>query len=323
MRALLCRETTGPDGLEVAEIAEPEPGPGEIAIAVEGCGVNFADTLIVEGRYQVKPAPPFTPGMEVAGSVRALGDGVGGFRVGDPVIGMVGIGGFAEVALCRADWALPRPATVEAPTAACFPVAYGTAHIGLEHRAGLRPGETLLVHGASGGVGLAAVEVGKAMGATVIATAGNEDKLAIARAHGADHGIDYGRGEFRHAVKALTGGGADVIFDPVGGDIFDQSLRCIAWEGRIVVVGFASGRIPHAPCNLLLVKNVGVLGVHWGNYRERAPQVMTASLDRLFAWLDRGLLKPLVSRTFPLEGAADALRELRARRAAGKLVVVP
>lgn len=321
MKAVMCRQLGGT--LTVEEVADPLPAAGEIAIRVEACGVNFADTLIVQGRYQVRPELPFIPGMEVAGRVAAVGPGVEGHAVGDAVIGLVGTGGFAERVVCPAARVIPRPAGVASEVAAAIPVAYGTAHVALEHRAALRPGETLLVHGASGGVGLAAVEVGKAMGATVIATASSAEKLAIAREHGADHLVDYARGPFRERVKEIAGGGADVIFDPVGGDVFDQSLRCIAWGGRLLTVGFAAGRIPQAPANILLVKNVSVVGIHWSSYRGRADDLLAASFARLFAWLREGRIRPLVSRRYPLREAPAALAALTERRAQGKIVVLP
>ena len=321
MKAVMCRQLGGT--LTVEEVADPLPAAGEIAIRVEACGVNFADTLIVQGRYQVRPELPFIPGMEVAGRVAAVGPGVEGHAVGGAVIGLVGTGGFAERVVCPAARAIPRPAGVASEVAAAIPVAYGTAHVALEHRAALRPGETLLVHGASGGVGLAAVEVGKAMGATVIATASSAEKLAIAREHGADHLVDYARGPFRERVKEIAGGGADVIFDPVGGDVFDQSLRCIAWGGRLLTVGFAAGRIPQAPANILLVKNVSVVGIHWSSYRGRADDLLAASFARLFAWLREGRIRPLVSRRYPLHEAPAALAALTERRAQGKIVVLP
>ncbi len=323
MKAVQCRRWGGPDDLVVAEVAEPRPGPSQLVIGVEACGVNFADTLIIQGRYQVRPDHPFTPGMEVAGTVLRTGEAVTEFAPGDAVIGMPGTGGFAEQALCHVSQVMRRPPAIDSTTAAAIPIVYGTAHIGLDHRGSLKPGESLLVHGASGGVGLAAVEVGKAMGATVIAAASSADKLEVARRHGADHLIDTGGGEFRHVVKEITGGGADVIFDPVGGDVFDQSLRCIAWEGRLLTIGFASGRIPAAPANILLVKNIAVIGVHWSNYRESQPDLLAASFGRIFSWIADGALKPLVSKTCGLEDVAEALGDLAARRARGKIVVVP
>ena len=323
MRALLCRAWGEPDDLVVDEVADPEPGPGEIVVGVEGCGVNFADTLIIQGTYQVKPEHPFTPGMEVAGTVLKTGSGVDNFEPGDAVIAMPGVGGFAERVVCKVSQVMRRPAGIDAVTAAAIPIAYGTAHIGLEVRGMLQPGESLLVHGASGGVGLAAVEVGKAMGALVIAAASDADRLETARRHGADYVINYGAGEFRNEVKAITKGGADVIFDPVGGDVFDQSLRCIAWEGRLLAIGFASGRIPQAPANILLVKNISVIGVHWSNYRESRPELLERSFGQIFTWMAQGKLRPLISRTFNLQEAPQALAELAGRRARGKIVVTP
>lgn len=324
MKAVRCVELGGPDKLEVAEVPVPEPGDGEVRLKVAGCGVNFADSLIIQGKYQHKPDLPFTPGMEVAGTITAVGGGVAALKPGQTVIGMTGTGGFAEEVVCPARDVIACPDGLDPVIAASLPVAYGTAHLGLDHRARLQPGETLLVHGASGGVGLAAVEVGKAMGATVIATASSADKLAIAEEHGADHLINYTEGPFKDEVKALTSGrGANVIFDPVGGDVFDQSLRCIAWEGRVLVVGFASGRIPEAPANLTLVKNMAIMGVFWGAYREKDPAVMTASFATLSDWLAAGKLNPLVSKTYSLDETAQAITDLMERRAKGKIVVTP
>ena len=324
MKAVRCVELGGPDKLEVAEVPVPEPGDGEVRLKVAGCGVNFADSLIIQGKYQHKPDLPFTPGMEVAGTITAVGAGVAALEPGQTVIGMTGTGGFAEEVVCPARDVIACPDGLDPVIAASLPVAYGTAHLGLDHRARLQPGETLLVHGASGGVGLAAVEVGKAMGATVIATASSADKLALAGEHGADHLINYADGPFKDEVKALTNGrGADVIFDPVGGDVFDQSLRCIAWEGRVLVVGFASGRIPEAPANLTLVKNMAIMGVFWGAYRDKDPAVMTASFAQLSDWLIAGKLKPLVSKTYGLDDTAQAITDLMERRAKGKIVVTP
>jgi len=324
MKAIRCVELGGPDKLRVEDIERPEPGAGEVRLKVAGCGVNFADSLIIQGKYQVRPDLPFTPGMEVAGKVTGVGAGVEGLKRGDLVVGMTGTGGFAEEVVCPARDVMPCPQGLDPVVAAALPVAYGTAHLGLDHRARLQPGETLLVHGASGGVGLAAVEVGKRMGATVIATASSADKLETAVEHGADHLINYTEGPFKDRVKELTGGrGANVIFDPVGGDVFDESLRCIAWEGRLLVVGFASGRIPEVPANLTLVKNMAVMGVFWGAYREKDPEVMTQSFATLAEWLKEGALKPLISKTYKLEETGQAIADLMERRAKGKIVVTP
>ena len=324
MKAVRCVELGGPQKLRVEDIDLPQPGEGQVRLKVAGCGVNFADSLIIQGKYQVRPGLPFTPGMEVAGKITALGPGVDSLKRGQMVVGMTGVGGFAEEVVCPVRDIMPCPDGLDPVIAAALPVAYGTAHLGLDHRARLQAGETLLVHGASGGVGLAAVEVGKRMGATVIATASSADKLEIAAEHGADHLINYAEGPFKDRVKELTGGrGANVIFDPVGGDVFDQSLRCIAWEGRLLVVGFASGRIPEAPANLTLVKNMAIMGVFWGAYRDKDPAVMTASFATLAAWLKEGALKPLVSKTYGLDDIGQAIGDLMERRVKGKIVVVP
>ncbi len=322
MRAVLCTGWGAPESLIVGEAPAPRAGRGEVRIAVEACGVNFADTLLIAGTYQCKPAFPFSPGLEVAGVAAECGAGVTTCAPGDRVIAVLDFGGYAgQVAAPAAD-VFRVPDAMDFAHAAGFAVVYGSAYAGLRWRAALAPGETLLVLGAGGGVGLAAVEVGKAMGARVIAAAGGPDKLALAGGRGADHLVDYRAEDLRARVKEITGGrGADVIFDPVGGDAFDTALRCVAWEGRIVVVGFASGRIPRAPANLLLVKNCAVMGVYTGAYRRREPARYRAALDELFAWWGEGRLRPHVSRRFPLERAAEALRVLMDRAATGKVVL--
>lgn len=322
MRALLCTSWGGPECLTLGELPAPEPAPGEVLVGVRACGLNFADTLMIQGKYQERPELPFSPGLEVAGEVLARGPDVEDPRVGDRVIAFCGHGGLAERVVVPAGNAIRIPEGMDFVTAAGFAVVYGTAHVGLERRGHLAPGEVLLVHGAAGGVGLAAVEVGRRMGATVIATASSAEKLALARAHGAQHVINYLEDDFRERVKSLTEGrGADVVFDPVGGEVFDQSVRCTAWEGRILVIGFASGTIPTLPVNLTLVKNISVTGVYWGAYRKRDPAVLRQSWQQLLAWLDEGAISPHVSATYPLENAAEALRSLVERRATGKVVV--
>ncbi|MDJ0937604.1 MAG: NADPH:quinone oxidoreductase family protein [Kiloniellales bacterium] len=322
MRAVVCRELSGPQSLSVEELPDPQPGPGEVAIAVAAAGVNFADTLMVTGKYQEKPELPFTPGLELAGTVTALGPGVTGVATGDRVIGLVDRGAFAEVALVRADEVYPIPDSMDFDIAAGFPITYGTAHGALVWRADLKQGETLLVHGAAGGVGLAAVEVGKALGAEVIATAGGAEKLEIARAHGADQLIDYRSEDIRERVKALTGGrGADVVFDPVGGEVFMASLRAVAWGGRLLVIGFAAGKVPEIPANLLLVKNLAVLGLYWGAYRQKGPDLLRAQFETLTRWHAEGRLEPLVSHRLDLAEAAEALDLLLTRKATGKVVL--
>ncbi|MBB4211909.1 NADPH2:quinone reductase [Rhodothalassium salexigens DSM 2132] len=322
MKWMAVDEPTGLDALRLAEVATPEPGPGQVRVRIAACGVNFADTLMVKGQYQVRPEPPFAPGIEIAGRVDALGAGVTQLREGQPVAAIVGHGGLAEQAVLDARLALPLPETMDLVEAAAFPVAYGTSHIGLDHRAGLRAGETLVVHGAGGGVGLTAVEIGKRLGARVIATAGSQAKLDAARAKGADLTIDYASEDVRQAIKDATDGrGADVIYDPVGGAAFDASLRAIAFEGRIVVVGFASGTIPQIPANILLVKNVSAVGLHWGLYADKRPEVLVRSLQTLMGWYAAGEIRPHVSATYPLADAGRALADLAERRATGKVVV--
>ena len=322
MRAVICNEWGPPETLAVEDVPAPVPGANEVLIRVRACGVNFADALIVQGKYQEKPPLPFTPGLEVAGEVVAMGADVGGLATGQRVVALCATGGYAEAVTAPAAVTARIPDSMPYETAAGFMVAYGTAHIGLAHRARLRKGETLLVHGAGGGVGLAAVEVGKAMGATVIATAGSADKRSLAKAHGAAHVIDYRAGAFKDVVKALTDGrGADVVFDPVGGRVFAQSMRCIAWEGRLLVIGFAAGDIPEVPAGLVLVKNISMVGVFWGAYRKHDPTLITRSLRRLFTWYEEGTLRPVVSETLPLERAADAMQRLLRREARGKIVL--
>jgi len=322
VKAILCTELTGPDGLRLAELPEPTPGPGQVVVAIRACGVNFADTLMVQGKYQEKPPLPFVPGAEIAGDVLALGEGVANLCVGQRVAALCDTGGFAEQVAVAAQRCVPLPDGMDYQTAAGFLITYGTSHLALTRRGELQAGETLLVHGAAGGVGLAAVEIGALLGAQVIATASSAEKLALARRYGAAHTVDYTQEDFVERVKAITGGrGADVIFDPVGGDVFDRSLRCIAWEGRLLVIGFASGRIPQPPAGLLLVKNVSVVGLYWGAYARRNPQALTDSLAQLFAWQAEGKLKPHISAAFPLGKSGDALRSLMERRSVGKVVV--
>ena len=322
MRALLCQAFGGPETLTVGTLPDPAPGPGQVLLRVRAAGLNFADTLMIEGKYQEKPPFPFAPGLEVAGEVAALGEGCRRLKVGDRVLAAVGAGGFAELAVAQERDAFVLPDAMDFVTAAGFTVTYGTAHGGLVWRARMQPGETLVVHGAAGGVGLAAVEVGKAMGARVIATAGGAEKLAVAKEHGADALIDYRNEDLRERLKALTEGrGADVYFDPVGGSAFEASLRAIAWEGRIVVIGFAGGGVPQIPANILLVKNVSALGFYWGSYRTRAPDRLAAQFDDLFGWFEQGLLKPHVSHRLPLAEAAEGFTLLRERKATGKVVV--
>lgn len=323
MRAVLVDEWCSPADLRLREAPSPALRDGEVRIAVHAAGVNFADGLIVQGKYQEKPAFPFAPGFEVAGEVLEVAPDVGRVAPGDRVFAVLDHGGFADEAVARAEDVHLLPAGMDYATGAAFPIAYGTSHFALADRARLQAGETLLVHGAAGGVGLTAVECGKAMGATVIATAGGADKLAVAAAHGADHGIDYRTEDVRARVKELTGGrGVDVVYDPVGGEVFDASLRCTAPDGRLLAIGFASGTVPQVPANHLLVKNLSVIGVYWGAYRRLAPQRISDSFDQLRTWFEAGALKPRVSHTFPLEDAAAALKALKDRLVTGKAVLI-
>jgi NADPH2:quinone reductase len=322
MRAIVCRETVGHERLTLEEIDEPTPGPGEVLLAVDATGVNFADSLMVTGRYQERPPLPFVPGLEVAGRIVALGDGVDDLAPGQRVLAMLDRGGFAERAVARAADVVPLPDHLDDVTAAGFAIAYGTALGALDWRAALQPGETLLVHGAAGGVGLTTVEVGKAMGARVVATARGTERLAVARAHGADLALDSERPDLVDALRAIVGrAGFAVVFDPVGGALFDASLRCIAWSGRIVLVGFASGTVPQIPANILLVKNAAALGFYWGSYRRRDPARLRLSFQTLFRWHAEGRLHPHVSHALPLARTAEAIRLLRDRRSTGKVVV--
>ncbi len=322
MRAVVCRDWGGPEDLTTEDMPSPEPGPGQVLLTVAAAGVNFADTLMIAGKYQERPAFPFSPGLEVAGRVKALGPGVTGLEVGQRVMALTDWGGYAEEALARASDVYPIPDALGWAEAAGFPITYGTAHGALRWHARLQPGEVLLVHGAAGGVGLAAVEIGKAIGARVIATAGGAEKLAVAKAHGADELIDYRSEDIRERVKALTEGrGADVVFDPVGGDVFDASLRCIAWSGRLLVIGFAAGRVPQIPANILLVKNIAAMGVYWGSYRSRAPEMLAEEFRELLGWFEAGRLTPHVSHKHDLAEVAEAMALLLDRRSTGKVVL--
>ncbi|MEX5350765.1 NADPH:quinone oxidoreductase family protein [Pseudomonas juntendi] len=323
MKAVLCK-TLGPaSALVLEEVASPAPKRNEIVLDVHAAGVNFPDTLIIEGKYQFQPPLPFSPGGEAAGVVAAIGEKAGDFKIGDRVMALTGWGAFAEQVAVPFYNVLPIPTTMDFTTAAAFGMAYGTSMHALAQRGQLKAGETLLVLGASGGVGLAAVEIGKAMGARVIAAASNAEKLAAAKAAGADELIDYRQASLRDEIKRLTGDqGVDVVYDPVGGELFEQAVRGLAWNGRMLVVGFASGTIPQLPVNLTLLKGAAVIGVFWGAFAQRQPEDNAANFRQLFAWHAEGKLKPLVSQTYPLAEAGAAIERLAQRQAVGKLVVV-
>jgi NADPH:quinone reductase len=324
MKAVLCKTYGLPETLVVEDVPSPAVKTGEVKIAVCACGVNFPDVLMVQGLYQVKPPFPFSPGLEVAGDVLEVGAGVTHVKAGDRVLGIVNYGGFAEEVCAPAAMVVPIPPDMPYEHGAAFALVYGTSHVALEHRAKLQAGETLLVLGAAGGVGLTAVEIGKLMGATVIAAASTLEKLALTQQYGADHIIDYTQADLRDAVKTMTNGAyANVIYDPVGGDMFDVANRCIAWEGRYLVIGFASGRIPELPINRVLLKNSSLVGVYWGAYAQNDPRVLADSLKTLLTWYAQGKLKPHISDTYSLEDTPAALNALMNRQAMGKVVVKP
>jgi NADPH2:quinone reductase len=277
---------------------------------------------MVEGKYQFKPAFPFAPGAEAAGEIVAIGENVENYKIGQRVIAMTGHGSFAELVKTTQKKLIPLTDKVDYETASILPMVYGTSAHALIQRGKLKKNETLLVHGAAGGVGLAAVEIGKAMGAKVIATASTDEKCQVAKEHGADEIINYSSGEFKEIVKSMTDGkGADVIYDPVGGDVFDQSLRCIAWEGRLLVIGFTSGRIPSAPANLALLKSCAIVGVFWGAFVERTPHLNLENFDKLYEWIEAGYIKPRISMKVPLEKTLDAMKAIANREIIGKAIV--
>ena len=321
MRALICASTDeGIDGLRLGNL-EPRPlDPGSVRIAVRAAGVNFADTLLVQGRYQERPQPPFAPGLEAAGEIIEVGADVADLAPGQRVVAFLDHGGFGEQAVARASDVTPLPPEVDDETAAGFLITYATAHLALVERARLEAGERLAVFGASGGVGFAAVEVGHALGATVVAVASSTDKLAVAQEHGADHVVSYRTEDVAARLEELVGG-PDVVFDPVGGDLFDAAMHTIRPGGRILAIGFASGRVPQVPANHLLVKDAAVLGLSIGQLRAHRPAAVRAAVEDLLGMLERGTLRPLVSKVYDLEHAVDALREVEAGRAVGKLVV--
>src|SRR5947209_5142848 len=322
MRAVLCKEWGGPEKLVVEQVPSPPMREGSVRIAVHAAGINFADLLLISGQYQEKPPFPFTPGMECAGTITEVGAGISAFQRGDRVMALTGTGAYAEEIVADASRVYPIPDKMDFAAAAGFPVTYGTSHGAFDWRAHLQPEEWLLVHGAAGGVGLTAVEIGKVMGARVIACAGSAEKLEIARQHGADFLIDYSREDIRERVKTITGGrGADVVYDPVGGDAFDASLRSIAWGGRLIIIGFTSGRIPQAPANISVVKNISIIGFYWGSYQSRKPELLRDSYARLLRWFEEGKLRPHVSAQVKLDEAAKALEMLRQRKSTGKVVL--
>jgi len=322
MRVIRVNEFGGPEAAKLAEMEVPRAGPDQVRIRVRAAGVNFADALMVRGKYQATPPLPFTPGMEVAGDVVEAGANIKWFKPGDSAIAVLDHGGFAEEVLANGSRIMQMPDGMSYEAAAASPIVYGTSHVALTLRTKLLPGETLLVHGAAGGAGLAAVEIGKALGATVIAVASTPEKRKIVAEYGADHVLDPATDVIHERVLELTGGeGANVIYDPVGGEAFSASLRCAAFEARIIIVGFAGGQIQRIPANILLVKNITAIGYYWGAYAKHRLDVLRKSFTELKAMYESGKLKPLVGATFPLEETAAALAHLTGRHAIGKTVI--
>src|SRR3989441_1514720 len=301
MKAVLCKEYGPPESLVLEDVEPLKPGTGQVVISVKACGVNFPDTLIIQGKYQFKPPMPFAPGGEVAGVVKEVGEGVDTVKVGDRVIAFIGWGGFAEEVLTDATRLIPMPGSMDFTDAAAFVMTYGTSHYALKDRAQLKPGETLLVLGAAGGVGLAAVEIGKVMGARVIAAASTDEKLEVCKQHGADEVINYTTQDLRERVKELTSGnGVDVVYDPVGGNYSEAALRGMAWGGRFLVIGFTAGEIPRIPLNLTLLKGCSIVGVFWGPFTMREPKRNREYIQELLTWYEEGKIRPVVSATYPL-----------------------
>ena len=321
MRAILCKELGPADKLVMEDIASPEPGKGQVKIKVKAAGLNFPDTLIIEGKYQIKPALPFSPGGEMAGEVIAVGEGVKRYQPGQRVMGLTGYGAFAEEILAPESNLIPVPDGMDDHTAAAFSMVYGTSYHALKQRAKIQPGETLLVLGASGGVGLAAVELGKAMGANVIAAASSAEKLAVAKEAGADDLINYVEEDLKDALKQRYPKGVDVIYDPVGDKFTEAALRNMAWNGRLLVVGFAAGDIPKIPANLALLKGCSIVGVFWGAFTQQEPQANIQNIMELFQLFGQGKIKPRISQVFAFEDYEQALAALTSRTAKGKVVL--
>jgi len=331
MKAALCTHYGPPEEMVVQDVPSPSPRKGQVVISVKACGVNFPDVLMIQDKYQFKPALPFSPGGEIAGIVKEAGEGVTAFKPGDRVIVSIGSGGFAEEAVADAARCVPMPANLDFDVASSFFVTYGTSYHALKDRAHIKPGESLVVLGAAGGVGLSAVELGHAMGARVIAAASSQEKVDLAKKHGADDGFVYPTGALSRDqqkalsedIKRLTGGnGADVLYDPVGGDYAEPALRAMNWEGRYLVIGFAAGEIPRVPLNLTLLKGCDIVGVFWGASMARDPKTGLANLTEITKWIAEGKLKPHVSERIPLARAGEAIRLLMDRKAQGKVVVV-
>ena len=321
MRAILCKELGPANTLVIDDIPSPEPGKGQVKVRVKAAGLNFPDPLIIEGKYQIKPELPFSPGGEMAGEVLAVGEGVQRFQAGQRVMGLTGYGAFAEEILVPENQLIPVPDGMNDHTAAAFSMVYGTSYHALKQRANIQPGETLLVLGASGGVGLAAVELGKAMGATVIAAASSAEKLAVAKEAGADDLINYADEDLKDALKQRYPKGVDVIYDPVGDKFTEAAIRNMAWNGRLLIVGFAAGDIPKIPANLALLKGCSIIGVFWGAFTQKEPQTNIQNIMELMQLFNQGKINPRISQVFPFEEYEQALAALTSRTAKGKVVL--
>ncbi len=322
MKAIVCETLGPPSSLVLKELPSPCPVEGEILVRVKACGVNFPDTLIIQGKYQFKPELPFSPGSDVAGVIEAIGDGVKGFNPGDEIFSLIPYGGFAEEVIIPAKRCFPKPPNMDFPVAASFLMAYGTSYHALKDRVRLKEGETLLVLGAAGGVGLAAVELGKLMGARVIAAASTDEKLTLCKQYGADATINYSEEDLKGKAKELTDGkGVDVVYDPVGGRFSEAALRATARKGRFCVVGFAAGEIPRIPLNLPLLKECQIVGVFWGQFAMKESMKNMANTMEIVGFYNEGRIKPHIHATYPLERAAEALEEMRNRKVKGKVVV--
>jgi NADPH2:quinone reductase len=327
MKAVICSEYGPPSLLRVQDLPSPLPGPKQVLVSNRVAGVNFPDTLIIQGKYQFKPAPPFSPGGELAGVILKVGSEVSGLVPGDKVVALTTWGAFAQEVVADAANVIPLPHDLDEAAlekAGSFTMTYGTSLHALKDRAQARAGETLLVLGAAGGVGLAAVEIGKLLGLRVIAAASSPEKLAIARARGADECIDYSSENLRERLRSLTGsGGVDIVYDPVGGSFTEPALRSLSWRGRHLVIGFAAGAIPQVALNLVLLKGSAIVGVFWGDFMKREPQLNASNMTTLFEWLAQGRIEPLISARYPLSAASQALEDLQARRVTGKAVILP
>ena len=322
MKAIVCHAFSSPEKLVLEEIASPEPNEKEVIVAVSACSLNFPDTLIVQGKYQFRPPLPFTPGSDIAGVIKSVGSKVKHLSVGQEVMGFVPYGGFAEEVVAPSATIFPKPSFLEDGIAASFLLAYGTSYHALKNRAQLQAGETLVVLGASGGVGLAAVEIGKQMGAKVIACASTDEKLALCKNHGADEGINYLTEDLKERIKILTDGkGANVIYDAVGDAFSEPALRAIAWEGRFLVVGFAAGEIPKIPLNLTLLKGCQIVGVFWGSWATQFPQDNMQNTIELLQWLSEGKLRPYIQKRYPLADAPQAMIDMMQRKVMGKVII--